>query len=379
MIRGISPELLVSQVRNTAPYVFGDDPSAEAIRATPPARTVREVDPSAPLSHAGYFRLCLSAHYLTCATPVPTDVDNQIRKKLWPASLPLATALEMAALVLESHEWDFAPLTERTSFGAAGSAEAHVPLNGHLGEWFTVAVGAYAALGQYRADEAKKLREALLAAIDREVTRHSEVFGSVWRAGDGLGALRASVSIAHDFGDLDRVVVMWDVSPADPLRLRYHGLTTSPFDAERRLRYQGRLWTALELYKSPIDGSSMAFENHRHFALRKPRALRTHPALRVPIGPFFDAWGHTVGSMLDGEALDEVVDALVYGQERLRATIGYARGLHGILSVKPALRERALRADARYRKMLDAPREQIERTWSEAALALLDDIPSRAK
>lgn len=383
-MRGIAPDLLVSQVRNTAPYVFADDDDASAaLVASRPARIVRafDADPTVTLSHAAYFQLCLSAHYLTCATPVPTDVDNQIRKKLWAPGMPLATALEMASFVLESHDWDFTPMSARVSFGAKGSPLEHVPLHGHYGEWFTVAVGAYAALGAYRAADGKRLREALLEAIDRETTRHSEIFGSVWRAKDGLGALRASVSIAHNFGDLDRVVEMWDVPVADPLRLRYYKLTASAFGPERTLRYQGRLWTAGELYKSLVDGSSMALENHRHFALRKPRALRTHPALRVPIGPFFDDWGGAVAERLEGGALDEVVDALLFGQQRMPGTIGYARGLAGIGSRSPEQRERVwarLPKSAPLRKLLDTPREAVEARWAEAALAHLDDIPSRA-
>ena len=373
---GISPELLVSQVRNTAPYVFDD---ASEIAASPPARIVRAFDPGRPLSHAEYFRLCVSAHYLTCATPVPTDVDNQIRRKLWPEGLPVATALEMASFVLETHAWDFGPLTTRQSYGAIGSAWEKTPLSGHLGEWFTIASAAYAALGLYRAQEAKELRERLLAAIASEVERHSDVFASLWRAKDGLGALRASVSLAHNFGDLDRVIEMWDVPVADPLRLRFAKLTTSAFDSERRLRHQGRLWTAGELYKAPIEGSSMAGENHRHFALRKPRALRTRPELRIPIGPFFDAWGAEV-ARLDEENLGEVVDALAHGCERMASGVGYPRALHGILSVRPEIQERieGLRKNAALRKKIELPQAEMEARWNTAALAHLDEIPSRA-
>lgn len=386
--QGIAPQLLVSQVRNTAPYVFDDPASAPAVIASPPAVFVRDYDraPRATLPHFDYFRLCLSAHYLTCATPVPTDVDNQIRKKLWPAGLPLATALEMASLVLESHGWDFTPLTNRASYGAAGSAWEHLPLCGHLGEWFTVASGAYAALGQYRAQEAKELRERLLDAIARETERHSEVFGSLWRGKDGLGALRASASIAHNFGDLDRVIDMWDVPVADPLRLRFYKLTASAFGPERELRHMGRLWTAGELYKSVIEGSSMALENHRHFALRKPRALRSRPELRIPLGPFFDAWGTQVVTTLGGaehaEDLAEVVDALAHGAERLRDTIGYARALRAIGLARPEVvapaRKRVIERRPTLRKVLDTPREEMEARWNAAALVHLDDIPSRA-
>jgi hypothetical protein len=378
--RGISPDLLVSQVRNTAPYLF-DDPPGQA-GATTPAGFVRAYA-SAPreLGHAEYFRLCLSAHYLTCATPVPTDVDNQIRKKLWPDGLPLATALEMAGLVLESRSWDFEPLTSRSSGGAIGSDAEHVRIHGHYGEWFTVAVGAYAALARYRADEARALREKLLAALEDETDRHSRVFGSAWRAGDGLRALLATVSIAHNFGDLDRVIEMWDVNVADPLRLRLHHSATKAFSPEGKLRHEGRLWAAGELYKSIIDGSSMAGENHRHFALRKPRALRTRPELRVPIGPFFDAWGERVAQLLEGEDLLEVVRALAHGAERLKGSIGYLRALRAITLAHPSLRAEVapLEKTIPYAKsQLATSREELEARWSAAALKHLDDIPSRA-
>jgi hypothetical protein len=188
------------------------------------------------------------------------------------------------------------------------------------------------------------------------------------------------VSIAHNFGDLDRVVDMWDVPIADPLRLRFYKLTASAFGPERELRYKGRLWTAGELYKSVIDGSSMALENHRHFALRKPRALRSRPELRIPLGPFFDAWGADVATMLEGDDLIETIDALVYGGERLKDTVGYARALRGIAEAKPELRERTsvLGKSPRLRKVLETPREELEGRWNAAALAHLDEIPSRA-
>ncbi|MDQ3035738.1 MAG: hypothetical protein M3Y87_25265 [Myxococcota bacterium] len=380
--RGIAPELLLSQVRNTAPYLLDDLSGAPALSASPPVAIVRALDGELPesLSHFEYFRLCLCAHYVTCATPVPTDVDNQIRRKLWAPGMPLVTALEMSQLVLESHGWDFTPLTNRASYGAAGSEWAHEPLSGHRGEWFTVASAAYAALGHYKAHDAKQRRQALLDAIAQETERHSEIFGSLWRAKDGIGALKASASIAHNFGDLDRVIDMWDVPVADPLRLEFHKLTTSAFGPEKNLRYAGRLWTAGELYKSTIDGSSMALENHRHFALRKPRALRSRPELRIPLGPFFDDWGSVVAATLSGEGLQETIDALVSGWERMPSTLAYARALHAIRAAQPDLFDRTakLPRDRRLRAIFATPRADFEARWDAAALEHLDDIPSRA-
>jgi hypothetical protein len=378
--RGIAPDLLLSQVRSTAPYLFEDLSARPRLAGSPPVAIVRELDLAMPeqLSHFEYFRLCLSAHYLTCATPVPTDVDNAIRRKLWPAGLPLATALEMSALVLESRRWDFGALSSRESSGAAGTEWEHATVNGHLGEWFTVASAAYAALGAYRSAEAKTRRDALLDAIAEETERHSSIFGSLWRAKHGIGALRASASIAHNFGDLDRVIEMWEVPIADPLRLRFHRLTASPFDSERKLRFAGRIWTAGQLYKSTIDGSSMALENHRHFALRKPRAIRSRPELRVPLGPFFDGWGHAVAELLSGEDLLETLDALVTGSERMASTFGYPRALSAITETHPDLAGRAPTLPKALRAKIAVPRADFETRWNDAALALLDDIPSRA-
>lgn len=379
--RGIAPELLVSQVRNTMPYLF--ETAGGSLASFPPAATVRAFVPGAELSHLEYFRLCLSCHYLTCATPVPTDVDLQIRQKLWPSGLPLATALEMGALVLASRRWDFTMVSSRVSHGAAGSEWEREPLHGHFGEWFTVAAGAYGALGRYRAAEAKTLRASIFDAIVAEAERHANVFASLWRAKDGLGALRASASIAHNFGDLDRVMDMWALPIEDPLRLRHHGLSTSAFDPDGKLRLGGRLWTAGELYKSEIAGSSMALENHRHFALRKPRALRLLPSLRVPLGPFFDDWGAEVARRLEGEALDDVLVALADGWTRLEKTVAYGRALREILEARPELgahpRVAELHKNARFKTVLRTPRESFEETWAAAALALLEEIPSRAR
>lgn len=358
------------------PYLFED----ESI-TLPPAAIVRAYQEGTELSHFEYFRLCVCCHYLSCATPVPTDVDNQIRFKLWPAGLPVVTAIEMATFVLQSHAFAFATISARASGGAVGTPFEHELLHGHFGEWFTVASAAYAALTPYRSAEAKAMRAQLFEAIAKEIDRHAQIFGSLWRAKDGVGALLASASIAHNFGDLDRVMDMWKLPIEDPMRLRYYKLTTSPFDPDLRLRFEGRLWGAGELYKSVIEGSSMALENHRHFALRKPRILRSLPSLRIPLGPFFDAWGEEVAK-LEGEPLDEVVVALVEGWERLNKTVAYVRALHSIVHVHPALREHprvkeALK-NARFRSLLEMPRDVFEAKWASAAVAHLDDIPSRA-
>jgi hypothetical protein len=189
--RGIAPELLVSQVKNTMPYVFTQSETVAA--SFIPFAVLRDyesrMEGADPLSHFEYFKLCLFSHYLTCATPVPTDVDNQIRLKLWPENLPLEIALPMVDLVLASHHWDFTQVSSRFAFGAPGTDFQKEALGGHQGEWFTVACAAYCAFTRNGVREKNPLvqekRAQLFSAISDEVHRHSEIFGSLWKAEAG--------------------------------------------------------------------------------------------------------------------------------------------------------------------------------------------------
>jgi hypothetical protein len=384
--RGIAPDLLVSQIKNTMPYLFEEGAERLAVSGYRPVAYVREfeADPTRKLSHFEYFRLCLSAHMMTCGTPVPTDVDIQIRQKLWPAALPLEEALQMASLVIESRCWEFGLVSNRSAPGAPGTPWEKELLTGHDGEWFTVAVGAYCALKQYRDPQAEQKRSELLAEIADETHRHSEIFGSLWKVNDGVGCLKACVSIAHNFGDMDRVMDMWDLAVDDPLRLEFYKIGIKPFGNDGKLRYLGRLWVAGELYKAPIDGSSMASENHRHFALRKPRCLRRSPELLIHNGPFLDSWGRDAARLLaapDGNPSDdalEVIEALRHGWERLPKTFGYARALHGILKVYSRLKIEPISQIPGFRNILELAQDRFEKRWNEAALKHMDEIPSRA-
>lgn len=372
LARGIAPDLLVSQVRNTMPWIF--ESIEPELQAFPPAQTVLRFQ-NETLNHYEYFRLCLSAHFLTVATPVPTDVDNQIRQKLWPKELPLEMALQMADLVLESHSWDSRLVSSRYVYGAQDFNKEF--LTGHQGEWFTVACGAYCALKHYPSQDAKLKQQEIFEKIESEVNLHSEIFASLWKSGNGLGCLVASASIAHNFGDLDRVMDMWRLDFGDPLRLEFYKLSSTPYDTEGNLRYKGRLWIAGELYKETIDGSSMALENHRHYALRAPRSLRESRCFLIPNGPFFDEWGTTVAVGLKTRegALKEIVKTLTEGWERQPKSLGYGRGLRGIIDVVPEYKFPKI---TQAHSTLFVSKEAFQKRWSKAALSALDDIPSRA-
>lgn len=382
--RGIAPDLLLSQVRNTMPYLFDEEVAHTPLGDFIPAQILRNfaVASHSLLSHFEYFRLCVSCHYLTCATPVPTDVDIQIRKKLWPKNLPLEVALQMSDFVLQSRHWNYTLVSRRFAGGAIETPWQKQVISGHIGEWFTIAAGAYCALSHYKSPLAQQKRSELFSEISNEIERHSEIFGTLWRAQDALACLKTSTIIAHNFGDLDRVMDMWDLPVTDPLRTQFYRLTTLAFDSDRNLRYLGRIWVAGQLYKSMIHGFSMSFENHRHFALRKPKCLRKHPDLMIQISPFLDEWGSQVAHFLanpDGTPSTDtlqVLEALKDGWDRLPKTVGYGRALHGILNVHPDLKIEGLTKQQKV--LIEKSQERFEMDWIEGALHELDELPSRA-
>jgi hypothetical protein len=177
---------------------------------------------------------------------------------------------------------------------------------------------------------------------------------------------------------------MWELGIEDPLRFEFYRLGITPYDANRKLRHLGRLWIAGELYKSAIEGSSMALENHRHFALRKPRAVRRSPGFLVPTGPFFDAWGRTIAKGLadaegsPSEETYEVIAALVQGWKLLPKTVGYGRALRGIREVHPELDPSEWTTQPERRALLDVEQPRFEKTWGDEAIRWMDEIPSHA-
>jgi hypothetical protein len=323
--RGISPEILLSHVENTAPWLLTDRrPLTPYTQVVLEAWDKHRAGGKLALSHGEYFALCLCAHYSTVATFVPTDVDNQIREHLWKAEAPEGTTERMAELVLQSLQWDFRPLTTRFQEGN------NYYVCGHQGEWFSVAVGAYGCHRVKKPELAAEIREAIL----KEARAEAEIFGALKKAKDGVGLLRASTAIAHNLGDLNRVFDQWDIPGDDPLAL-----------AARRLGHErsstfGPLQDLL-LEAGALNKAFMASENHRHFPLRKPKCLRLSIDLLLPLGPFFDAWGETVARHPALETKDkaEVAEALLEGFHRLSSpkipAWGYARALRGMQSAFP--------------------------------------------
>ena len=123
----------------------------------------------------------------------------------------------------------------------------------------------------------------------------------------------------------------------------------------------------------------MTAENHRHFALRKPRVLRTQPAFLVPMGPFFDDWGVALGQAIPPAEQGEVIEALTQGWQRLPGTLGYGRALLGLHLSNPEIQLPEFKKGNPYRKLLQTAKADFEALWAKNALEQLDDIPSRMR
>ena len=344
--RGIEPDNLLGLVRNTAPWLFA--------YPEPPFYIERlQKYGGEELGIVDYFVLCCCAHWATCGTPVPTDVDNAIRGKLWELDETTPEAkLAMAEWTLKAARWDYRPVTARVVTAPSGQ---YVSM--HEGTWFSVAVGAYAA------HRGTAMGERIMAAIVAEAQREDKLWQELVSAGEGLDILRASALIAHNFGDLDRVADMWRLAPDDPLRRAVYDAAKpgSPL-------FGGRLGWA-----GAISQRFLAAENHRYFALREPRFLRSSRDFLVPIGPFLDAWGMRVARE-PGELVGEAVRAILDGIARTPGSVAYSRALAGILEAFPGgmsrlkqfipSKDERLLSAGTLRAQISIPRERFEAQWA---------------
>lgn len=311
--RGIEPPLLLDQVRSGAPYVLETEWPAEPRLSY--LKRLQDFKGEA-LTLVQQFHLYLCAHWATAGCYVPTDVDNAIRLKNWKIEeITEGDMLAMADWTIESVAWDYRPVTARL----ARLGDEVVAT--HEGTWFSVAVGAYAALK----DRAPAKAKELFATIMTEAEREARFFRELYASGDAIETLKATALLAHNFGDLDRVADMWELRADDPLM-------KAVYDAAKP---GSRLFGGWLGFAGDVNQRFMAPENHRHFALRAARNLRAKPSLLLPVGPFYDAWGNTVAKE-PPEVVGEVVRALIDGwqYQKVKAA-GYPRALAGILEAFP--------------------------------------------
>lgn len=299
---GIAPKLVRSQVENTAAWLWSDP------RASQVTRILDDVDGAAkhPLA---YLRHLLAAHFATVATFVPTDVDARIRHHAW---MSIESAEELAAacdIVDEVAAWDPRWVSART----VETEDARGSISGHDGEWLSVRAGA---LGRALMLGATDIVDRLVADIDGELAREEAVFLS---AKGAKRILSAATVLAHNLGDLSRVVDQWPAKEQE-LRAKY-----------TRLGHAGSARPAF-VEAGGLNKATLALENHRFLALRKPRGLRAARALVLPIGPWFDAWGERLAThdALEDRDRTDVFAALLEIHASSPDQLGCLRALAGL-------------------------------------------------
>jgi hypothetical protein len=322
---GIANTVLVDQVRNTAAWLWSTPPAGPVV-----AIFERAAADSAAESGAGSgsgavptLRLRLAAHYATVATFVPTDVDAHIRHHAWAAIDDPAVFTDALSCVDEAAGRDAAVVSARVTRG----------LSGHDGEWLSVRAGA---LGRALSLGLRAEAADIAARIDAELDRERRAFAAAIADEEpARTTLALATIVAHNLGDLSRVVDAWPKSYGGAeLRERYSRLGHD--DGTRRNGKRPAFVLAGVLNKQ-----LMAHENHRFLALRKPRSLRRTRDLLLPLGPWFDDWGDLVartGALDEGDRT-EIVAALVdlhlsspRQEGCLRALAGIHRATRGGLS-----------------------------------------------
>jgi hypothetical protein len=319
MAGGIAPKLLCEQVENTASWALDGPLDGEALswrRALREGRALESVW-TEPDQRVRYFELMLAAHYTTVATFVPTDVDTRIRFHAWQEVRDRAQFEAMVARVDHAAaHWSAPAVSARTVDAGLG------PLSGHDGEWFSVRAGALGRAIQLKFED---MIEHVSTKIDEELDRERQSFErALATKGRELDALRCACVIAHNLGDLSRVVVDWAAKGPAVERFVSRYARLGHDDASNTVR-------SFRVAGS-VNKAVMALENHRFLPMRKPRALRKSRALLLPMGPFFDAWGRAVATdaSIDRSGRAEVLSTLIDAHEADPSQQGYLRAMAGI-------------------------------------------------
>lgn len=386
----IGPRTLVGLVQSTAPYLFdgsvpelGEPPALAAERlhehAAHPrgwwsiirhAERVPAVEAPTSEQLTDYFALCVAAHFATVATFVPTDVDTKIRAHLWWRRTPEELA-RMRAVALGALRWDVRAISARLVDVDQELGE----VSGHDGERLSILCGGL--LGHIAAGEAQGAKE-LEEAVDAELAREAAAFDRLARApGRERDLLVLAASIVHNAGDVDQgLSASWGKPIGARLQERFGRLAH-----EGPHRYGGAFARAAALYRDLL-----ASEGHRHYPLRETKLLRAHPALLLPVGPFLDAWGATLGGWPAWTAAQraEVLTAVVHGVQKVKGQQGYFRALAGFQTVRrldasdlsahlPAGVRTTLK-DPELRKKVAVRRESFESAMAKRARAILSGL-----
>ncbi len=346
----ISPETVISQVFNTAPFLerllpARDDERLVASGLGPPGylqilanwRNILREELSTAEQLQDYFALCLACHHATVATFVPTDVDSKIRGLCWCATTDEEVLRGMLSLALAARQWSQKEVSRREVRGVSG----------HNGEHWSAIAGA---LGRFLELGMKGSADEALAAIEDEIAREQSVFDAVAREPGGeLDLLMIAMSMAHNRGDLSQGMSYWRGRAATAMR--------------EHLTERGKFALAVKVYQQ----TAMSAEGHRHYPLRPVKALRRSAETLLPLAPFLDDWG---GRVVRLEERSEVLEALVTGCRKIEGQQGYFRAIAGMQAADRPAFERAIAGmsnsarkhlrEPEMRKRIDVPRSSFE-------------------
>jgi len=306
-LSGIAPNILLKHVESAAPFLFeGElDTSGEERAFLEKLRFYKK-----NINLTEYFHICMAAHWSTAGTFVPTDVDNQIREGLWKHKDIKQHIDKMAKITIDSWKWDYRQVTNRKSFNSHNDEV----MSTHEGTWLSVAIGAYCALVKNKKTE---LAAEVADVIKAEIVKEQDLMIALREDRDHINFLRAAPLIAHNLGDLDRVIVQWDMLEEEFCKSIYK-LGHIPND-----RYDNIL-----VYTGKVNKRFSSKENHRHMSMRQPKCIRKSSKFLIPVGPFMDDWGTALGSsnLLSAQEKAEIIVAMFDGYERQDEAFGYCRG-----------------------------------------------------
>jgi hypothetical protein len=319
ILKGISPNMLLKHVENTAPFLFKGELETNSPQ-TAFLEKLRFYKKNLKLLNnidlAEYFHLCLCAHWSTAGTFVPTDVDNQIRESLWKDGTIEKHIEKMARTTIDSWAWDYSQVTNRKSYNSSNGEI----LSTHEGTWLSVAIGAYCALVK---NKKTQLAQEMADLILREIKKEEDLLIQLREERGHINFLRSAPLMAHNFGDLDRVMVQWKMDEEDAFFKRIFKLGHQLNPA----------YSEILVYTGKINQEFSSKENHRHMSMRQPKCLRKSYKFLVPVGPFMDQWGSDLGASSDLELHEkaEIISAFYEGYKRQDQAFGYIRAFKNLI------------------------------------------------
>lgn len=346
---GIAPNLLLRDVEVTAPWIFKGELETSKPEQSYLSKLIshrKNLNGLKLLDLTEYFRLCMASHWATAGTFVPTNVDNQIREGLWKHNDILGHIENMAQITIDSWRWDYQQVTNRKSYNPKNNQI----MSTHEGTWLSVAIGAYNALQKHKKTS---LQNDMAEVILAEIAKEEELLLQLREDRDHINFLRSTALMAHNFGDLDRVIDQWSMPHDDPFRLKIYKLGHEVHSD----------YSPILAFAGQVNKQFLSVENHRHMSMRQAKCLRRSNQFLIPVGPFMDEWGKTLGSstLLSLAEKGEIVAALNEGYGRQDQAFGYTRAYHGLIHALPNGLE-TLVADLPFDLMLELKKGKFAKT-----------------